>query len=424
MLARMQASRDPGGAPAQNPARVVILGGGIAGVEALLALNDLAGERAALTLVAPDLDFTYRPLTVEEPFSLEPAERHELAPWVKELGASFVRGAVARVDVRGHAAELADGGRLTYECLVVCVGGRSRPAYEHAVTFRATGESFPVDQVLDRAADHPSGTLAFVVPPGVSWPLPLYELALMTRRRAEESGHGETRLIVISPERGPLIMFGQVPSDAVAELLMARGIEFRGSTYVREGESGELVLAPGEDHLEVGSMVALPVIDGPAIPGLPSDEGGFIQIDANARVAGLTDVYAAGDGTNFPIKQGGLGAQQADAAAEHIAGRLGAPVEANEFHPVLRGQLITGAESLHLRHDLSGGHGEGRASSDYLWWPPHKVGSRYLSARLAHEDPRTDLEPPSHALDIEVALAHEWHEQPMALDPYAPLDRG
>jgi hypothetical protein len=83
--------------------------------------------------------------------------------------------------------------------------------------------------------------------------------------------------------------------------------------------------------------------------------------------------------------------------------------------------LITGAESLHLRHDLTGGHGEGTASADYLWWPPHKVSGRYLAAWLAHEMPRADPEPPAELLDIEVPLSHEWHEKPMALDPYGPL---
>ena len=89
-------------------------------------------------------------------------------------------------------------------------------------------------------------------------------------------------------------------------------------------------------------MVALPAMDGPAMDGLPKDEGGFIPIDEHARVRGVEDVYAAGDGTNFPIKQGGLGTQQADAAAAHIAHRLGAAIDVEPFHPVLRGKLLTG----------------------------------------------------------------------------------
>jgi sulfide:quinone oxidoreductase len=132
-------------------------------------------------------------------------------------------------------------------------------------------------------------------------------------------------------------------------------------------------------------------------------------------------VYAAGDGTTFPIKQGGLATQQADAAAEHIAASAGADVDPRPFHPVLHGRLLTGDESLSLSADVGGGSGEGAASLDYLWWPPHKVSGRYLPAWLAGEEPRQDPEPPRHSLEVEVALPTEWHREPMALDPYGPL---
>ena len=84
---------------------------------------------------------------------------------------------------------------------------------------------------------------------------------------------------------------------------------------------------------------------------------------------------------------------------------------------MLRGQLVTAGESLHLRHELAGGHGEGEASLDYLWWPPHKVSGRYLAPWLAGEAPRGDPEPPSSPLEVEIPLSHEWHSQPMAIDP-------
>ncbi len=154
------------------------------------------------------------------------------------------------------------------------------------------------------------------------------------------------------------------------------------------------------------------------IAGLPCDETGFIPIDEHARVKGVDDVYAAGDGTTFPIKQGGLATQQADAAAEHIAARLGADLDPRPFHPVLRGKLLTGGESLNLSHSLTGGEGEGEASADYLWWPPHKISGRYLAPWLAGTGVRPEPEPPGLSLDVEIALPTEWHEQPMALDPH------
>lgn len=82
--------------------RIVILGGGVAGLEALMALHDLAGDRAELTLVAPEPDFVYKPLLVEEPFDLGPAERHALGPLAGEIGAEFVQQAVTSVQADMH----------------------------------------------------------------------------------------------------------------------------------------------------------------------------------------------------------------------------------------------------------------------------------------------------------------------------------
>ena len=161
-------------------------------------------------------------------------------------------------------------------------------------------------------------------------------------------------------------------------------------------------------------------MEGPAIDGLPADEQGFIPVDDHGRVKGVEDVYAAGDGTNFPIKQGGLGTQQADAAAEHLAHRLGAREAPEPFRPVLRGKLLTGGESLSLSADVAGGGGEGVASPDYLWWPPHKISSRYLAPLLHYGDVQGEPEAPGRLLDVEVSLPKEWHEEPMALDPNHP----
>jgi sulfide:quinone oxidoreductase len=403
--------------------RTVILGGGIAAIEALLALADLAGERTDVTLVSPEPDFLYKPLTVEEPFTHQPAEQHELEPLVSGVGARFVRGAADAVDVGGHRVALADGTTHEYEFHVVCVGGHARAALEHAVTFRVAGDPLEIDSLIGQALAHHSKRLAFVVPPGVSWSLPIYELALMTRSRVEEKGIEGLRLTIVSPEEAPLILFGRTPSDALAKLLSVREIDFQGGSFAVDGPDG-LVMRPREHALAAGGVVALPKIEGPHIDDLPSDDRGFIPIDDHARVTGADDVYAAGDGTNFPVKQGGLATQQADAAAADIAFRLGAEVDAEPFHPVLRGQLIVGTESLNLKQDITGGHGEGVATSDYLWWPPHKVSGRYLSPWLAGESPHPDPAPPEQPIEIEVGMPREWHREPMALDPYSapPVD--
>jgi sulfide:quinone oxidoreductase len=400
--------------------QVLIAGGGVAGLEALLALHDLAGGLVEISVVAPEPDFSYKPLAVEEPFSAKPPEHRALAPVAEELGARFVQRGIARVLPGEHAVELDDGSRLGYDAAVIAVGAKAGAPFGRGITFRTPADRWRIAALLKDAAADPGRerSVAFVVPPGASWSLPIYELALMTRRRATELGISSLACTVFTPEAAPLVVFGSVATAAVAELLGARGIEVRAGVRVHEEADGRLAISPGGEVLDATDLIALPAIEGPAIPGLPGDEQGFIPIDDCARVKGVDDVYAAGDGTTFPIKQGGLATQQADAAAEQIAARFGAELDPRPFHPVLRGMLLAGDESLSLSHSLTGGEGEGSASLDYLWWPPHKISGRYLAPWIAGGSGRSEPEPPVRPLEVEVALPGEWHEQPMAFDPH------
>lgn len=390
---------------------VVIAGGGTAGLEALLALHDLAADRLRLTLISPEPDFLYRPLLVEEPFGLGPAGRYELAPLTEELGANFLHGSLTEV-VPGDDRVLLEGGsELGYDFLIACPGGRLRPSVEGAITFPGP-ELFDIDSLIQLARRHESRTLAFVAPLRASWPLPIYELALMAERRSREL-RAEVRIIVVTAEHAPLALFGEPASAALSALLNARNVEMHTEAPVRSYTGKELVVVPGDRSIEAEEVVALAEIVGPRIAGLPMNGEGFIPIDRHARVVGLNHVFAAGDATNFPVKQGGLATQQADAAAAKISAAVGGKIrEPEPFEPVLRGKLLTGAESLHMSHQLAGGRGEGEVSSDILWWPPQKIAGRYLAAWLRHEEP-ADLAARYRPLDVEVALPKEWHEQPM-----------
>jgi len=410
------------GKPARRTAEVVVVGGGIAGLEALLALRDLTGDRASLTLVSREPEFVYRPMLVEEPFSLAPAERHDVAGIAAELGARFVRGAATRVDPGARILGLEGTDRvLAYDAAVLCVGARTREPFPSAATLAGPGGAPDVNALLARAAGHPSRRIAFIVPPGASWPLPIYEVALMAARRARELGV-TVEVVIVTPEAQPLIMFGPMASRRVYELLRVRGVSFLPAAYASENGDG-LVITPGGNRLDVGAAIAMPVLEGPRVEGVPQDAAGFIPIDDHARVRGTDGLYAAGDGTNFPIKQGGIATQQADAAAEQIAADLGCLSDPKPFHPVLRGKLILGEESLNLRADVGGGAGDGVASEDYLWWPPHKVGARYLAPWLGQAVGPAEGQLPRHPIDVEVSLPSEWHRDPMALDPYASLSR-
>ena len=80
------------------PFRVVIAGAGVAALETALALRALAGDLVSVELVAPEAEFTYRPLAVAEPFRVAEVQRFPLAALVAATGAALRRGTVARVD--------------------------------------------------------------------------------------------------------------------------------------------------------------------------------------------------------------------------------------------------------------------------------------------------------------------------------------
>lgn len=399
---------------------VLVAGAGIAGLETILALRHFAPGAANLRVLSPDPEFVYKPLVVEEPFTFNPAARHELAPLLADVGAEQIRGALRAVDPERKQVETSDGRRVDYDYLVVCVGGRAKRAYASAENFWSTDGDLPADELISRASASRERALALIVPPGTSWPLPLYELALQFRRRADELGVYALRIAIYTPEDRPLGIFGTAASAEVAALLAARAIDVHTGVHVFEDPQGRLRSVPGGEPLEAEVALALPLITGPAVPGLPADEHGFTPIDRYGRVPGLKGVYAAGDGTDFPVKQGGLATQQADAIAAHIAHELGAAIDPEPFEPVLRGQLITGGESLNMRQALAGGAGEGTASPDYLWWPPQKVAGRFLGAYFAGTVPQRDLEPPMRPIEVEVAIPHEWHGELGSYDAEVP----
>jgi sulfide:quinone oxidoreductase len=224
--------------------------------------------------------------------------------------------------------------------------------------------------------------VAFVIPLGVAWPLPAYELALMTAWEAGGMGVDDLRITIYTPESAPLDVFGLAATRALREDLDDVGIEVQTSAFVTPAAGGRLVAEPGARPLEADRVVALPRAVGPAVPGVANDVRGFVRCDRHGKVFGTTGVWAAGDAIAFPVKQGGLAAQQADAVAEAIAARAGADVRPQPFRPVLRGVLLTGRGQAWMR----GAGGEGEAERRALFWPPTKIAGRYISPYLAELD--------------------------------------
>jgi sulfide:quinone oxidoreductase len=152
---------------------------------------------------------------------------------------------------------------------------------------------------------------------------------------------------------------------------------------VRSWRWGQLDLAGG-DPMQADRVIALPVLRGPGLEELPADAYGFVHSTPDGRVPDVADVWVAGDAGAFPVKQGGIACQQADAIASAIARELGADAEEVPFLPVLRGWVWDEEGGRFLRADLGGGRTEsaGVAASAPLWSPPAKVAGRFLAPFL------------------------------------------
>lgn len=371
----------------RTPRHVVVAGGGIAGVETLLALRTLVGDALTLTLVSPSEQLHYRPVAVLEPFAARATRHYDLADICEDLDVRHHVDALASVDAQAREAVTAGGERIAYDALVLAPGARANAALEHAHTFLAEHDPGSLHWVVAELEQGATRRIAFVVPPGRTWPLPLYELALMTAARAREVGVDDAELTLVTPEDAPLALFHGAASAAVAARLARAGIAFVGSAYAHDYDGRSLALTPGERTLEADRVVALPALSGPAIAGVPCDPEGFVHVDELGRVPGLADVYAVGDATTFAVKQGGIGAQQADAVATLIARAAGRRVPTPTTRPLLRAVLFTGEGPLYLRATITGGESIASSASRHCpWWPPHKVAARYLAPYLADRD--------------------------------------
>jgi sulfide:quinone oxidoreductase len=381
---------------------VVVAGAGVAGLETALALQALAPEHVSVELIAPEEEFAYRPLAVAEPFHVGEVRRFPLARLVAAAGGELRHGALVAVDPEEKRATLADGSVVEYDVLVLALGAVPLPAVTGALTFCGRPEdSEELARLLERATTRDLRQVVFALPASSTWPLPLYELALLTGEYL--SDHlTHVGLTLVTAEEQPLDLFGAKASDAMALLLEMRGIGIRTGIAPVAFADGVLGLADG-GAVAADAVVALPRLEGPRLDGIPQDEHGFVPTDEYGRVAALTDVYAAGDLMQSSIKQGGIAAQEADAVAEAIAADAGAPVQPSPCHPVLRGLLFTGFVPRFLRHEEGG---PSFVDTQPLWWPPGKIVGRYLSPFLAeHLGLATSSDAaPADALPIEVAV--------------------
>jgi len=260
--------------------------------------------------------------------------------------AAWVRDRLVAVDTPGRRLQTEGGGEISYDALLLAVGAGQASPYEHAKVFtdRDGGDTFR--GILHDLALGEVSSVAFVLSNWPVWPLPLYELALMTAERASKISR-PVQLTFITPEGRPLKAFGQAAGDVITRLFVQAGIELH-TGVLAQVPRAQLVTF-GETQLEAQRIVTLPKVTGPALRGIAAGPGWFVPIDEHCVVHDSDGrVFAAGDATDFVVKHGGIGAQQADTAAAGIAHLAGIGERPPALAPVIRSTLLTGDRPLYL----------------------------------------------------------------------------
>ena len=374
------------------PLHVVAAGGGFAAAELVLALRALAQERVTLELVAPSPRLSFKPAAPGVAFGASTVQEYDLRELTEDAGATYRCDAVEAVASKASRVRFASGSSTHYDALVLATGARPQAAVPGATTYRDHRDSAAIAGMFDELRAGAISTVAFAAPAGVTWTLPLYELALLTAREIDR--HALTASVtIVTPEREPLEVFGPEVSTAISSLLGDRGVHLERSAHAHAVTRSGIELLYG-GIVPADRVIAIPRLAGRRMSGLPADWSGFVPTDERGHVEDLDGVLAAGDMTRFPIKQGGLATQQADVIASELSRLAGVDLPEEPIRYVLRTQLLGADGPLFLQAELDGrgrpspGGRRPQITTEAPWWPAAKLFGRHLSPWMAARDRR------------------------------------
>lgn len=278
--------------------RRVILGNGVAGIEAALALR-AREPQDALSLVSDEHEhFFSRPALMyvfAGQLSLRDTEPYDRQLY-ERLALERVSGHVERLDVQDHALHCSDGRRLAYDQLLLATGSRARPAPWPGSQGPGVHSFVTLRDLEGLDAHARRGMRAVVIGGGLVG----VEAAEVLHDRGLH-----TTFVIRESWYFPLAL-DQNESALVAEHMRGHGLDVRLGTNVLEvlrGAQGEvrgLKLEGGEElpcELVLASIGVVPNTGFLADSGLQLSKGGAIEVDDGLR-ASAPGVWAAGDCAN------------------------------------------------------------------------------------------------------------------------------
>jgi len=344
-------------------ARVLIVGGGFAGVVAAETLAKQLNDDHQITVISRNRQFIFYPALVRLAFGKCASNdvSFDLRDTMQNRRVNFVEAEVARVDPQLRRVITAHGdfeGSLPYDYLIYTLGRR-------LATERITGFFEHSHNVLnvegalkfgEAIREFNKGVAVIGECPGARLAVPVYETAFALSRLLEDQRRRDrVRITVISPN-GPGFQFGDGKiAKALRSALENHNIEYLPDFPIEAVRPG--VVATSNGHaLKYNLLMLVPPFCGASAAsrlGI-SNADDYVNVDATMRVVGVERMYAAGDSVNFSgPKMGHMAVHQAEVAAANVAAELagGEPVTRYN-HELMMVIDEGGVESIYVHKDL------------------------------------------------------------------------
>lgn len=344
-------------------AKILILGGGFAGLVTAERLAASLDATHQITLVAPNEKFTFYPALVQLAFGkCEPEDiTFDLSERLNELGVHYVRGEAIRIHSGRRKVEVAGNdldGEIGYDYLVIALGRRLATEkvpgfFEHAQHLLGVKAALRFGELVRNFRE---GKIIVGLCPDARLPVPVCETAFALAKKFEtKMRDGSVRVSVIFPESLESA-FGGANLHKELEAAFARhNISVLYDVPISEISFNE-VISTEKHRIKCDLLMLVPPFQGnAALSGLGiTDEHHFVTVDDRMRVDGLVNAYAVGDiaALSGP-KLAHMAVRQADVAAANIVSQInGKEPDATYYHEIATIIDAAGPDSLYLHYGI------------------------------------------------------------------------
>ena len=326
--------------------KVVIVGGGFAGLHIFYKLRHLVDKAIEITVIDPRSYSLLKPSLPEVAFEGAPISHSliELRHTVESKKAAFIQDEVTNIDAKNNTLSLKENGAVAYDYLFITLGAIKN--YDSVKGFREHGYSVCDDtqaqRLWERVQTFEGGNIVTgsakstwgtrVDAPRLAAPCegPIGEIMFMFDYYLKNDKHLEKyKIDVFTPGEVFFEDVGDVPRNAVGKFMQKLGISLH-NNKVLQAIGGDFVAFEDGTQMPCDLAIIIPPYTAPQMlrDSDISDEEGFIPTDKQMRHLDFDNIFAAGDITALAQpKLGHVAIIQAGIAAATFLKEFGEDVE-------------------------------------------------------------------------------------------------